>query len=523
MLNKEQQIAVDCKDPKIVCLAGAGTGKTFTMIERITSLVVNENIDPNSILVLTFTNAAALEMHNRYAVRNDKPKVAPKFSTFHAFCYSLLCTDAGVRGTLGYNQVPKIATEAEIAKIKTRVQVVMGYKPPKISNTMSTADKYKYDVFCKRVTQLMIKDNLISFDMMCNGVCTLFVSDNPSIRSYKSQYKYIFVDEFQDMDSVQFKFITSFADSNLFVVGDILQAIYGFRGADSSILKSLIDNNEWTVLRLCTNYRSTDKICMYANRHTNYLPSEYHIDLVATPQHTSDVDVVCTYDNVLNTKFISELGSFMGTTAVLVRTNREVDAIKDFLTDHNITFNAKCGDTLLSEIPHIVTDDKYCVSYLSAQFTSEQFSDLQRYQMLVGEITTLDDFMQVTSPNSEINQIAETVYIIRSILKNYTGDYIVASQDICKILHIPFVGVPSNFSNELEFLEQLIYVSTQASSANSQLYVGTIHSVKGLEYDNVLLLNVGGKSFKLSTEENQNLFYVGVTRAKSFLHIFWNR
>ena len=107
--NEEQLQAINADAKRLLCLAGAGAGKTATMIARIHRLV-SEGVDPTSILVLTFTNAAAFEMKDRYH-RQYKTKESPEFRTFHSFCYSILAKDRQILAKLNYTKVPNIATE----------------------------------------------------------------------------------------------------------------------------------------------------------------------------------------------------------------------------------------------------------------------------------------------------------------------------------------------------------------------------------------------------------------------------
>ena len=107
-LNKEQQAAVDASAKSILLLAAAGSGKTYTLIERITKLI-HDGADPRSILVLTFTNAAAFEMKTRFM--NKGFSQIPEFRTFHAFCYKLLRDDPRICTKLGFSKCPDIATE----------------------------------------------------------------------------------------------------------------------------------------------------------------------------------------------------------------------------------------------------------------------------------------------------------------------------------------------------------------------------------------------------------------------------
>ena len=120
-LNKEQLQAVNSNSDRILCLAGAGAGKTKSFIDRISRLV-DDGVAPSSILALTFTNAAAAEMRSRYEDKNIG-KGVPEFRTFHSFCYSVLCKDPAVRSALGYDGVPGIATDEQEKAIEDKAKI----------------------------------------------------------------------------------------------------------------------------------------------------------------------------------------------------------------------------------------------------------------------------------------------------------------------------------------------------------------------------------------------------------------
>ena len=126
-LNKAQQSAVNSNANRILVLAGAGTGKTFTMIERIFKLIDVDKVIPESVLVLTFTNAAAFEMKDRFMRRASKYR-CPEFRTFHSFCYSLIMLDNTVRERVGYVDVPSIASDDQIRSIETKCKIMLNTK-----------------------------------------------------------------------------------------------------------------------------------------------------------------------------------------------------------------------------------------------------------------------------------------------------------------------------------------------------------------------------------------------------------
>ena len=283
-LNSGQQAAVLSDSKKLLCLAGAGTGKTHTMMARISKLIAVDQVDPASILALTFTNAAAFEMKERF-MKNHPGVRSPEFRTFHSFCYSLLAMDLRVRAALQYTSVPEIIEASDMKQITTTVKEQLGIKLSDsilwgTGNTIS--EKKTIDLYQKAVANALRRQNVITFDLLSQKVCDLFVTNSDLVKKYKDRYQYIFVDEFQDTDRTQYDFVMSFEDSYKFVVGDALQALYGFRGADSSLIKQISRDPEWEKVRLSQNYRSTVQICEYANNMSHYAVDEYRVALEAS-------------------------------------------------------------------------------------------------------------------------------------------------------------------------------------------------------------------------------------------------
>ena len=128
--NPEQLEAINSNEDAILCLAGAGAGKTAVMVNRIARLV-KEGTSPEFILALTFTNAAALEMRERYsrlAGVSTSSNAMPEFRTFHSFCYNLIIHDKNIREKLGYEKIPQVCDDAEYTKIRKEVVLALGLK-----------------------------------------------------------------------------------------------------------------------------------------------------------------------------------------------------------------------------------------------------------------------------------------------------------------------------------------------------------------------------------------------------------
>lgn len=531
-LNEQQQTAVNLDDDKILCLAGAGTGKTFCMISRI-SRIVDSGIDPSNILVLTFTHAAAFEMKERYQ-RTHLNQRTPAFHTFHSFCYRLLASDINVRKKLGYFKVPAIADKGTVKRLQTSARMQSGVK---LSNKilagkmeLTPAQKSELDIYNKTLYRVYRQENVITFDTLCYKVCKLFVDNDECIQPYKDRYQYIFVDEFQDTDPRQYEFIKSFENAKLFVVGDALQSIYSFRGADSSIIKRLSDDDDWTTVKLFQNYRSTKQICNFANTMSTYADDTYRI-AINSEVRGNNVNVFRVHDSYqsydddpVDSRIISRIvdciDSSSGTSAILCRTNKEVDCVLNYLERHHIPHFTGKKNTDNLHILKSTADNEYLVDWLSTYLTADNYAAFIRMITISEDKTPLQILIDEFGGLRYIKPKLDKIFQIRRIFKG-NGLKEQKCIDALSALDINVSGISVDISNATtisQLMNCLISVINSDESAN--IYVGTIHSSKGLEYDNVYLIGVDGSYFRLTNEENLNLYYVGITRAKSNLYVF---
>lgn len=526
MLNDKQRQAVDCEADKILVLAGAGTGKTTTMISRISRLI-DDGVSPDSILVLTFTNAVACEMKERYRKDNNDKQI-PTFCTFHSYCYSLLAKSKTIRNHLGYyKNIPNIADEKAIKRIKTicKQQCGINLSEDKLNGKvqLKSKEKFPYQLFWKHYDKLLCNENLISFDKLCYGVSQLFSENNPMVYNEKERYKYIFVDEFQDTDPKQWKFVLLFENSKLFVVGDAKQAIYQFRNGDSKIIKSLAKNPDWTTIQLSENYRSTKQICNYANKiHSNWKGQSYNLNITSKKDGLEVLECPAIsfenqYENEKDiAQIIHDFNNYKS-IAILTRTNFEADKIKAILQFYNIPFRGKQTETITIGILKSALDTTYCVDWLSSQLPQEKYIAYLKACAINSDYKNEADFFELY--REQFSNKIKLILQVREILRSNNIQYQKMS-DIAKLFHLSYnTDFPDKDDNKsiIEFLIQLADTEIKSEA----IYVGTIHSVKGLEFDCVHLVGVNSKSFPVNqSEENQNLFYVGVTRAKEKLVIF---
>lgn len=529
-LNEQQMQVVNSNSDKIVCIASAGSGKTATMLCRIDRLV-SEGVAADSILVLTFTNAAAQELTDRYMRNHPSETVIPVFKTFHAFCYSLIAKDVDVRSCLGYGSIPSIATDEDIRRI--RMLIIASCKI-KLSEKKLSMDRklllpkeqFEYDVYWKAYKKQMCIENKITFDMMCNDVSKLFVDNSSVVKIYKDKYRYIMCDEHQDTDTTQFAFVDSFTSAKLFVCGDPQQMLYRFRGCTNDIIKRLAESPEWELIKLPHNYRSTKEIVDFSNQifAKKWKDSPYYIagetDKVgepiikkgAFPCKSKDlIDIAVQMQQDINNK---------KTVAILCRTNALVAEIQSMFKELNIPVRGKADNSDIIGLLKSILDSNFCVQWIAGKLPNEDYLQYLRLSTLDPSYNEEQKFLQTFG--GKYVRLLDKLFECRNIMsQNKLIPEMIA--DLAKFLHIEGkVDITKVFDKSMqESIDYLIDIIN--TSVNQGIYIGTIHSVKGLEYDVVHIVDVDGDSFETyRNEDEMACFYVACTRAKELLYLWYS-
>ena len=522
-LDEYQEQVVDSTNKKILCLAGAGAGKSKTLLARIEKLI-NDGVQPFNILALTFTHAAAADMRERY--ENDNPgKLIPEFRTFHSFSYSLICRDYNVRTALGYSTIPEIASpeqEKELSeKAKAQCKITLPTEKLYTRQGLTRKEQWQAELYDRAYTRFLKQENLITFDALNSEISKLFAADDPCTHIYKQQYEYIFVDELQDSDADQAAFIFSFTNSYLMGVGDALQNIYQFRNCTNKFVKDLSHSSEWVKYKLLMNYRSTKQICDYANKFSaRYADETYRIEMIGQRDGEDVVDKRIPAPEEYNPinldsvdDMLKDLKSLSGTSAILCRTNKEVDMISGYLTGRGIDHTTKHGTKIIRLIECAISDE-YMQSYLASHLTSSKYGEYIR--LTINKAPDINWFLNTYGTNTKISADSKKILKLRDI-----ASLLISNEDkIQEVKKILKVNIP--YTDKDLFGKSLLYYirDTVEEIKSNELYVGTIHSVKGLEYDNVCVANVGSYNFQLGDEEMDNLFYVAITRAKNRLFVY---
>ena len=570
-------------------IAGPGSGKTHVIIQRILYLIKHHQISPNEILVITFTKAAALEMKERYeAVFSEKNFMCGQvnFGTFHSICYHILQRSGGFSPQSLISEIDKrnimqiilanhgYAENCSQEEIFDILSVISRYKNLKNMDDcigqqckVSAYSKEEISVFINEYQQQLSENKKLDFDDMIEE-CYKLLNNNPDIlEQYRNQFRFIMVDEFQDINLSQYEVVKLLTggEENIFVVGDDDQSIYGFRGAHPGIMQAFSDDYpKCKKIMLTENYRSGECIVRLAEKmigrntvrickefiprrkdgEINFLRYETRKD--EEKELTSKVKEL-SKDEIIN-------------SAVILRTNREVVRYREIL---------KSAGIMVKEMRHSDNDifHGFIIEDISAflcfVFEGRRRKDFLRIMnkpehyftrlAINGEIVKKEDMKNYYYQNQEMKKKVEkffgqievastlTPYMAVSFFRKSIGydNYLKKKS----YNHQEFKGYMAQIERIHELLKHYnkrINIAdyfrekeeeqgrcTEKKKAAEGISVITMHGAKGLEFDHVFLpdVNEGVIPEKKCTtleelEEERRLLYVAITRAKNHLHIY---
>jgi len=281
-LNPEQKRAVEYTGGPLIIVAGPGTGKTHTLTCRIAYLITAKGISPQNILAVTFTNKAAQEMRHRLRQIIGNLSPLPFVNTFHGLCFKLLndyqkksCTviDDSDRKILISDAIKHVYQKhinvSEIYQkhfdwIISAKQQILGFH--KVADDFSDSEKQIFAAVYQSYQNLLSIQNLCDYEDLVMKTVLLFEKEGTFIQKYRDLYKFVFVDEYQDLNQGQYRIIQALAPpgvkrQNICVIGDPDQSIYGFRGSNIKYFKYFKkDYPDAEIIYLTRNYRSTQTI-----------------------------------------------------------------------------------------------------------------------------------------------------------------------------------------------------------------------------------------------------------------------
>ena len=364
--NQAQKKAVTHGEGPCLVLAGPGSGKTLTIVNRIKYLIEEYKVRPEEILVVTFTRFAAAEMKNRLCALMGRQKLPVTVGTFHGIYYGILkwAYRMGQQNILSEDekyQILRFAAAkqkmevfdeedfiqdiaAEIGKIKNN-----RIDPDEFVSEKCSADAFR-EIYREYERQRK-KLKKIDFDDMLVLCYELFSSRPDVLAGWQKKFRYILIDEFQDINRIQYDVIRMLAlpENNLFVVGDDDQAIYGFRGADSSLMFQFReDYPEAEQILLGMNYRSTANIVRNSLKVIEHNEHRFQKDLTASKDNGACIHVQEVKDPNEEAQYILDEiekkvqeGTEPEKIAVLFRIHTDARPVVEALLERHISFQMK--------------------------------------------------------------------------------------------------------------------------------------------------------------------------------------
>lgn len=596
-LNEEQRIAANHKQHPCMVLAGPGTGKTTIIVHRLAQLIQSKAVPPENLLVVTFSKDAAAEMKDRFIKFAEAHKIANTrvineitFGTFHSVFFRLLRQYENYKLENLMDEGEKFITIKNIAR---KLQLDFSEDDDRISdvindigyfmNTMSETVDFKpqsctideFRAIFENYCTLKQRQNKFDYDDMLTE-CYYMLTNKPRVlEAVRDKYKYILIDEFQDISPVQFETIKLIAQpsNNIFVVGDDDQSIYGFRGAAPGILvefEKLYSNCSKIILK--QNYRSTKHILNCALALIDNNKSRYQKKL----QPTKDKGMMPTIANMKDfdeearfiackIKELNAAGIKLSETAVIYRTNLQSRALVDAFMDHNIPFIAADGAASIynhwifkdiiaylllaigmggeKELTRILNKPKRYISRDSIatalKYNGEFLSNLITYCGLsTRQVNGLVD-LQLSIKKMSNMKVKDAFKHIRGFigyeeyLREYASTKGINVRGLLEALEEAQNAV-QHFDEIRDFIDHIEAVNAATKNAKQKkvqedsVRLLTMHKAKGLEFDVVFIGGAveglspyeGSESLNQETlEEERRLFYVAATRAKQQLTI----
>lgn len=588
-LNKSQSTAVEHGKGPCLTLAGPGSGKTLVITNRIYNLITKQNVNPSNILVITFTKAAANEMHERFLKMCNNKAYPVTFGTFHAVFFKILkyaynYSASNIIREEERQRFFKQIVSAYPIEIDDETEFIQGITSEisKIKNEQIDINNY-YSTNCPEqifreiynsYEQFLFKRRLIDFDDMLVYCYELFTAREDILKIWQNKYKYILIDEFQDINTLQYKIIKLLAmpENNLFIVGDDDQSIYRFRGANPSIMLNFEkDFTSSKRILLDTNYRCSGRILAGAKKVISHNRERFDKEIKAFREEGEPV-VVRQFENLQKEvdSIVDELQNYKvrgieySDMAILLRTNTQPGLLVQKLMEFNIPFCMK--DVMPNIYEHWIV--KNIKTYIKIANGSNLRSDYlqiinrpNRYvsrEAFDSENVEIDKLMEFYSDKEwmqeridrlqfdlariqNMNPFAAIQYIRKSVeydsyLKEYAEYRRINEEELFDLLNEvqenskQFKTCDEWFEYMEDYSKQLKEQAGIQQNNSEGVILSTMHASKGLEYKVVYIPDANEsitphhKSvLEPDLEEERRLFYVAMTRAKDHLHIYYTK
>lgn len=589
--TSQQVNAIKHFEGPALILAVPGSGKTTVLLNRILNLIKNHNIDSSEIISITFSKSQGIDMEKRFLAQNPEFRGKITFKTIHAFCYEIVRNYMklkNIKKTLieGNNEFNRIL-------ILKRVYYQKNYKKlsdEEINDFFSIYDytknkMYDFEGYLRKnhfisnrslmlklynlYDEIKIQNNFMDFNDLLILANEYISTDKKLLKALKNRYKFFQIDEGQDTSTLQFEIIRKivFPENNVFIVADDDQSIYSFRGASPENLlnfKNIYPNSK--IFFMDKNFRSTKNIIKISNKIIQRNKIRYEKSSKHTTEENSQIMLFKVKNSTIQARElvnkISEINP-NETIGVLYRNNISSLYVAEMLKNNDIDFFVKenkfdfYSNRILNDVKNILlfsedTTDlevfKRIYFKLNAYIKKDFITKLEYkpYNQCVLEslldLDELNDFYlnKFTSLRNDFKRLKRMKMEdkIDCILYELGyGDYLDNFNEFSNLNYNLIFDLIKYLSKDLktfdEFIEKLDNLKEllkNASSSKSNISISTIHSSKGLEYDNVFIIDLIDGEFPQKSilnsfdekllEEERRLFYVAMTRARKRLFLY---
>lgn len=525
--TEEQREGIEFFAGPCMVLAGPGSGKTRVLTERILYLIEKKGIDPASILALTFSNKAAEEMAER--VQKKRADAGVRVSTFHAFGLSVLQEHLGK-----FNRRPPIHIVDEEEKMEMLGRV-SGGKAREIQAAIKEIETFKQGSYQPEIPPLverygreLEKSGAVDLDDLIYLPLKLFREDAPALEQYRPRYPWILIDEFQDINAVQYELVRALAgegNPNLFVIGDPDQAIYGFRGSDVRLMGQFQrDYPGHRLISLGRSYRCPAVFLKAAGQALGKgealegRPESRKVHVQRCETESSEADWIAgriekmmggvrsfSMDSGISDGDTSEGAESFSDFAVLCRTSAMFGPLEKAFADHGIACQVVGTRPFYEKEPWKPIINRFRRAFFLVKEGGEGTHD------------PLDAELR--------RRIADQVDV-REILC-----FLAVGKDAPESDMDRMKALAGEFGNDYErfFLSVATRLGMDDYDKRAEaVSLMTLHASKGLEFnvvfipgceDGIIPFEVFGKKEEAELEEEARLFYVGITRSKKYLFL----
>ena len=582
--SKAQTQAIMHKDGPMMVLAGPGSGKTTVITHRVQYLTKEYGIDPGDILVITFTRAAAEEMRERYeALTGGGSRVT--FGTFHSIFFRILklayryTADNIVREEQQMQFVRELAQAGGLepedenefaASILSEISSVKGERIALEHYYSKNCPDTVFRQLYAGYEEKMRRAGLIDFDDMMVLCLELFTERKDILSAWQRRYRYILIDEFQDINQLQYDIVKLLAkpQDNLFMVGDDDQSIYRFRGAKPEIMLGFErDYPGAGRILLDVNYRSTEEIVAPALRLIGENQKRFSKAIHTTGRHGKNVITKLWQDPEENLAIAREIQLYLqsgvrpGDIAVLYRTNAGPRFLMEKLMEYNLPFRTRdtvpnlyehwisrniltyiriaMGSRVREDILQVINRPKRYISRDAMPDETVSFEKMKAFyaekDWIAERIESLEGDLRAIarmSPLAAVNYIRQGMgydeYLIEyAAFRRMRPEELLETADELKESAAGFKTFDEWFAHIEAYKEELLRQAAQRRTETDAITLATMHSAKGLEFPIVYILDANEGITPHSRamldedmEEERRLFYVAMTRAKTRLHVY---